>query len=97
MDVVNIGLLQVFDKKHNQAKKYLTAWLKVARQASWKHLMDVRRNYPGADGGVKGAYTVFNIKGNSYRLITLIQYSTQTVAITHVFTHAEYDRWSKSL
>ncbi len=97
MNVVNIGLLQAFSKRHNQAKTHLTAWLKVARQASWKHLMDVRQHYPGTDGGVKGVYTMFNIKGNSYRLITLIQYPTQTVAITYVFTHAEYDRWSKSL
>ena len=72
----------------------LFAWLKVTRQASWKHLLDVRQNYPSADGGVKGAYTVFNIKGNSYRLITLIHYPTQTVAILHVFTHAEYSQWS---
>jgi mRNA interferase HigB len=67
VNVVNIGLLDAFIKKHNQAGVPLTAWLKVTQQALWKHLVDVRQNYPGTDGNVKGSYTVFNIKGNSYR------------------------------
>jgi mRNA interferase HigB len=96
VNVVNTGLLCAFFKKHNQAKAPLTAWLKVTQQASWKHLMDIRQNYPGTDGKVKGVYTVFNIKRNSYRLVTLINYPAQTIAITHVFTHAEYDHWNKT-
>lgn len=96
MNVINVGALEEFWKKHNQARAGLLAWLKVAKQASWEHLMDVKRNYPSSDGGVKDVYTVFNIKGNSYRLVTLINYRTKTIAVMHVFTHAKYDQWSKS-
>jgi len=44
---------------------------------------------------VAGIYTIFNIKGNAYRLVAAIHYNRQKVYIRHVFTHAEYDRWNK--
>ena len=96
MIVVNEGILEWFGRKHNQAKKPLEAWLKIARQANWHHLMDVRRNYPATDGNVKSeGYTVFNVKGNSYRLLTKIDYKRQIVEVTNVFTHSEYDQWDR--
>jgi mRNA interferase HigB len=36
--------------------------------------------------------TVFNIKGNSYRLIAAINYKSQTIFLKSVLTHAEYDK-----
>ncbi len=96
MKVINIILIKNFAKKHNQARSPLDAWTKVVEQASWQHLMDVKLNYPSVDGGLKGFYTVFNMKGNSFRLVTIITFPVQTVAITNVFTPAEYDQWSKS-
>lgn len=96
MDIANEVILEKFGWKHNQAKKPLETWLKIAKQANWRHLMDVRRHFPAADGAIKGAgYTIFNIKGNSYRLITTIDYLEQAVFIVNIFTHSEYDRWSK--
>lgn len=42
--------------------------------------------------------TVFNIKGNDFRLICEIDYEQQTIVVTHVLTHAEYDKgqWKRS-
>ena len=72
----------------------LDVWYRIALKASWKSLVDVRKVFPSADG--VGDYTVFNIKGNSYRLITVIRYP-KTLFIRDVLTHAEYDngRWNK--
>ena len=35
---------------------------------------------------------MFNIKGNTYRLIAWIDYRSQKVFIRHILTHAEYDK-----
>jgi len=37
-------------------------------------------------------YTVFNIGGNNYRLITAIHYNTQLCYIRAIWTHAEYSK-----
>jgi mRNA interferase HigB len=68
----------------------LDAWFRIAKTASWQNLMDVRKIFANADGVDK--WTVFNIKGNKYRLITEINYRYQRLYIRHVLTHAEYDR-----
>jgi mRNA interferase HigB len=50
----------------------------------------VRQNYPEAEA--VGNFTVFNIKGNNYRLIVGMDYETQTVYYKYFLTHAEYDK-----
>jgi mRNA interferase HigB len=93
MRVINRKILEDFGKKHTQAKKNLDAWYKVVKDAAWRSLIEVRRVYPTAD--FVDELTVFNISGNNYRLITRINYRTQTVFIERVLTHAEYskERW----
>ena len=63
---------------------------KVAKHAECKNLAEVRNVYPHADP--VGPYTVFNIKGGTYRLIVKIEYRWQTIFVKHLLTHAEYDR-----
>jgi len=73
----------------------ISEWYKVAKHATWQSLVDVRRVYPHAD--FVGPYTVFNIKGNSYRLIVKIEYRWQIIFVKRLMTHAEYNRgkWKK--
>ena len=39
-------------------------------------------------------YTLFDVGGNRFRVIAVIHYDRRRVYIRHVFTHADYDRWS---
>jgi len=50
-----------------------------------------------ASADVVGKWTVFNIKGNKYRLITEINYRVRRIYILHVLTHAQYDqeKWKR--
>jgi len=74
------------------------AWFKIAKKATWTCLQDVRKVYPHADAVTVSCSngnltaTVFNVKGNKYRLITLIRYPT-VVYVKDVLTHADYDRY----
>ena len=65
-------------------------WLRAARRAEWKNLIEVRKTFARADESE--GFTVFNMKGNEYRLITEINYRTRRIFLRHVLTHAEYYR-----
>jgi mRNA interferase HigB len=81
-------------RRYRDAEDQLDAWYRTAKSAKWSSLVDVRNVYPHADG-VKVedvVYTVFNICGGHYRLITEIFYRDRTILVRHVLTHAEYDK-----
>jgi mRNA interferase HigB len=61
----------------------------MAKKARWRSLAAVRDVYPHAD--LVGKYTIFNIRGNHYRLITEINYQYQQILIREILTHEEYD------
>jgi mRNA interferase HigB len=75
---------------HADLSAPLDAWYRIAKKAEWKSLQDVRRTLPSADA--VGTFTVFNIKGNAFRLIAEINYATGRLYIRHVLTHAAYDK-----
>jgi mRNA interferase HigB len=81
--------------KHLGLETALETWFRIAKQAEWHSLADVRKTYPHADA-VEG-YTVFNIKGNHFRLIAKVEYRWQKVFIKSVLTHQEYSAgdWKK--
>jgi mRNA interferase HigB len=79
-------------KRHADLATPLDAWYRIAKKAEWRNLAEVRKALPTADP-VAG-FTVFNVKGNSYRLVTEINYTAKRVFIRHVLTPAEYDQGS---
>ena len=93
MHVISRKKLLEAARTHGDIGESLDAWYRVAKKAEWKNLMDVRRVFPTSDA--VGRFTVFNIKGNAYRLITEINYQTGRIFLRHVLTHAEYSkgRW----
>ena len=95
MHVISRKMLLVAAKRHADVGGSLDVWYRVAKKAEWKNLTEVRRAFPTADSVEK--FTVFNIKGHSYRLITEINYQTRRIFLRHVLTHAEYSKggWKK--
>ena len=95
MHVITRKALRDFEARNPAAGAPLGIWHRIARKAVWKSLASVRKTYPNAD--LVGSYTVFNIKGNSYRLIVKIEYQLGLIFIKHVLTHADYDKgvWKK--
>ncbi len=90
MHVISRKKLREAVAQHSDLAVPLDVWHRVARKAEWKSLQEVRRIFPSADA--VGKYTVFNIKGNSYRLIVEINYRSGRIFIRHVLTHAVYDK-----
>lgn len=97
VELVNVSAIERFVRKHRDAGNWLANWIDVAQAASWRSLQDVRKNFPSADGvqlKSRVVVTVFNVRGNEYRLLTVIHYVAQRIIIWNVLTHAEYDRES---
>jgi mRNA interferase HigB len=75
-------------KAHGDLTASVATWLAIARESKWTSLHDVRYTWRNTDG-VKGQ-TIFNIKGNCYRLIAVVNYARQTIVVKMLLTHAEY-------
>ena len=91
MRVIARKTLREFYEEHADSKNALDAWFHEAVAAHWHDTKDIKLRYPSADI-LPGNRVVFNIKGNSYRLIVKIHYNTGVVFIRFVGTHAEYDK-----
>lgn len=90
MHIISRKKLLQAAREHSSLGESLDIWYRIAKKAKWKNLVEVRRVFPSADT-VEG-FTVFNIKGNAYRLIVEINYHTGRVFLRHVLTHAAYSK-----
>jgi len=77
-------------RNHKDLSEPLDIWYRIAKKAEWRSLAEVRLMFPSADAVER--FTVFNIKGNTYRLIAEINYRTGRIFLREVLTHAEYGR-----
>lgn len=73
------------------ARSQYDVWLSIASHAQWQTPEDVKRSHPKASI-LKGGRTVFNIKGNDYRLVAALKYPASVVVIRFFGTHVEYDK-----
>jgi len=93
MEVLTRKAIVDFIKKHPDAKSSIESWYHEVYVAIWKDTIDIKKRYNSASFLGKGSnYVIFNIKGNSYRLVTKIAYNTGKVFIKWIGTHAEYDK-----
>ncbi|GAB4042049.1 type II toxin-antitoxin system HigB family toxin [Spirosoma jeollabukense] len=80
-----------FYKTYSTSKSSLEAFVAEVESANWEKPSDVIAAYPSADV-ITGKRFVFNIKGNSYRLVADIEFKKKLVFIVWIGTHAEYDK-----
>jgi len=93
--VLGIEVLDKAIRVHRDLATTLAAWLTLARAANWKSLNELRRTWRNTDC-VKGQ-TIFNVKGNKYRLLATVNYGSQTIIVKDLISHAEYSEreWNK--
>ncbi len=83
--------LVLFWKKHEDCEQQLKSWFDETASANWLSTKDIKINYPSASF-LNDNRVVFNIKGNSYRLIVKINYKYKMVWIRFIGTHAQYNK-----
>jgi mRNA interferase HigB len=78
-------------KDQRALKAALDAWFDEVRKARWRNAADVKRLYATASI-VTGERIVFNVKGNSYRLVVSVDFEKSIVWIKWIGTDRDYDR-----
>jgi mRNA interferase HigB len=91
MHVLKRKTLVDFYTKYPASKGALEAWFDEAKRASWLMPDDIRKRFNSADF-IAGNRVIFNICGNNYRLIVIVQYKAKRVLIRFIGTHKEYDK-----
>jgi len=78
-------------KDRPAVKAAVDAWFHDAKRARWRNMADVKRRY--ATASIIGSdRAVFNIKGNSYRLVVAIDFEKSIIWIKWIGSHKQYDR-----
>ena len=90
MRIIAKKALREFWERHADAEQALKAWYHDAKNAEWKRPTDIRQTYVTASI-LANNRVVFNIRGNTYRLIVAINYDFGIVYIRFVGIHTEYD------
>ena len=91
MRILNLPLLEAFKQAHADVRGQLDAWRDEVEREAWLTPQDIKRRYKSADF-LAGNRVIFNIKGNSYRLVVQVRYRGGIVLIEWVGTHAEYSK-----
>ena len=72
------------------AEQYLKTWYDTVKSANWFSPNEVIQTFINASN-LKNSQIVFNMNGNTYRLIVKFNYEKQWAFIRFISTQAEYD------
>jgi len=90
MHIITKKRLQEFWAKHPQSERPLRSWNLICSKTQFKSFAELRRTFGSVDK--VGRFTVFDIGGNKWRLITSVHYATGKIYIRAVLTHEQYDQ-----
>ena len=91
MRVISRKILRKFWEKHPDARQPLQTWYADVKHATWTSPTVIKSVYHNASL-LANNRVVFNIKGNKYRIVVIVQYRYEAVYIRFAGTHKEYDR-----
>lgn len=91
MRIIKEKTIYNFAKSHADAFEPLKEWIHTVRKAQWDNFAEMKQSFNSVDNVGNHRY-VFNIKGNDYRIVAIVQFIPKRVFIRFIGTHAEYDK-----
>jgi mRNA interferase HigB len=77
--------------EYADSESSLRSWYHDAKNSNWKNTNELKLRYKNASI-VGGGRVVFNINGNTDRLIVAIDYEYQVIFVRFIGTHKQYDK-----
>lgn len=90
MRVIPVKTLKEYAKHFRRGEQALFSWYNEAAIAEWNSPAELKAQYKNASI-INNQRVVFNIHGNSYRLIVDIEYRLKIVFVVWFGTHKQYD------
>lgn len=81
--------LKIYCEEHPDVRVAIQEWVSIVKSSKWRNFADVKKTFNSVDN-IGNQHYVFNIKGNSHRLIVVIKFTIQFVYVRFIGTHAEY-------
>ncbi|WP_295667053.1 type II toxin-antitoxin system HigB family toxin [uncultured Mucilaginibacter sp.] len=91
MIVISYGTLRSYFEAHADAEDALNNLYRLVLMADWSNYYDVKKMFNTVDAVGNDRY-VFNIRGNTFRLVAMIFFDVRTVYVRFIGTHAAYDK-----
>lgn len=91
MRIIAKRTLREFWKLHKDAEQPLRSWNDIAKKENWISFNEIKLQFRNASI-VGNDRVVFNIKGNSYRLVVKVDFTWNVMFIKFIGTHKEYDK-----
>lgn len=90
MRLIAISKLREAVSRYPDVANQIEDFYEIVKKAQWNNLEEVKQTFATAEAVAN--FTVFNIKGNKYRLILDINYQKKLIFFKYFLTHAEYDK-----
>lgn len=91
MVIISKTILVEFGLQHADSIEPLNKWYENTKNADWSNFSEIKKTFNSVDSIGNDRY-VFNIKGNTYRIVAMIFFDIRTIFIRFVGTHKEYDK-----
>jgi mRNA interferase HigB len=90
MVIITMRVLNEFADIYADAENALNHWVDIVKTSDWRNGAELRKTFRDADF-VGNNRWVFNLRGNRYRIVSMIFFSKRTIFIRFIGTHSEYD------
>ena len=77
--------------RYKRAEQAIRSWIYEVRFSDWNNAAELRAKYKNASI-INSKRVVFNIRGNSFRLVTDIEYQLKIVYVVWFGTHNEDEK-----
>ena len=91
MRILTEKTLNDYITNNPKSRVALQEWATIVKRSKWECFADVKKTFNSVDN-VGNQHYVFNIKGNTYRLVVVIKFTIKFVFIRFLGTHKEYDK-----
>ncbi len=91
MHIISHKTLREFYEAYPQSEIAIGQWYDTAKNAEWKCYADIKKDFNSVDSVGNQRY-VFNIKGNTFRLVVIIHFKISRIYIRFIGTHAQYTK-----